>query len=365
MKRPRARLRNGHRAAVLAIPLSLAAAALAAASASQDPATSGVDPAARMAERGSASEYWDLVALLESNYRVFARFMITNRGPGTRTALAIGHLVQPDGTAVPFQNGRRWGRWKLGPEGLRMEIGSSLLDLRGPVRRFEVDKRKKGIQIRLDYPPGQPRAVRRGRGPGDYAVDLLELAEPVEGSVWVAGMAEPLAVRGTIAVTHTWMGERETDLALRRIDVLSLDREAGLFLTEVTAPGGARSTWLIVRDRSQFIFESGDFELWEEPPASPGGDPDYPIPGALKLRGPKVEGEIRMGGVLAQHDPLEALPKPFRLLLSFGMRPRRAWTDALLEVRVDAGADRPALQVRGSGIASVTYLNPYSSQASS
>jgi hypothetical protein len=350
---------------VLAISLSLAAAALAAPRVAPDPAANRVDPAARMARRGSASEYWDLVAHLDSNHRVFARFIITNRGPGTRTALAIGHLVQPDGTAVPFKNGRRWGRWKLGPDGLRVEIGSSLLDLRGPVRRFEVDKRKKGIQIRLDYPPGKPRTVRRGRGPGDYAIDLLELAEPVEGSIWVAGMAEPLAVRGTIAVTHTWMGESEPDLALRRIDVLSLDRETGLFLTEVIAPGGARSKWLILREQSQFVFESGDFELWEESPASPGVDPDYPIPRALKLRGPEVEAEIRMGGVLAQHDPLEALPKPFRLLLSFGMRPRRAWTDALLEVRLDAGADRPALQVQGSGIASVTYLNPYSSQASS
>jgi hypothetical protein len=161
------------------------------------------------------------------------------------------------------------------------------------------------------------------------------------------------------------MGESEPDLTLRRIDVLSLDAERGLFLTELTTPGGERSRWLVLRDRSQFVFESGDFELWPEPPASARVDPDYPIPAALKLRGPEVEGKIQLGGVLAQHDPLEALPQPFRLLLSFGMRPRRAWTDALLEVRLDAGADRPALQVHGSGIASVTYLNPFSSQVSS
>jgi hypothetical protein len=365
VKDERARLWAGHRAAVLAISLSLAAAALAAPLVAPDPAANRVDPAARMAQQGSASEYWDLVARLDSNHRVFARFMITNQGPGTRTALATGHLVQPDGTVVPFHNGRRWGRWKLGPDGLRVEIGSSLLDLRGPVRRFEVDKRKKGIQIRLDYSPGQPRTVREGRGPGGYAIDLLELAEPVEGSVWVAGMAEPLAVRGTIAVTHTWMGESESDLALRRIDALSMDAERGLFLTELATPGGERSRWLVLRDRSQFVFESGDFELWPEPPASAGIDPDYPIPAALKLRGREVEGEIRLGGVLAQHDPLEALPQPFRLLLSFEMRPRRAWTDAFLEVRLNAGADRPALQVHGSGIASVTYLNPFSSQVSS
>jgi len=339
----------------------LAVAALALAAAAPEPAAKRVDPAARLAPQGSACEYWDLVARLDSKHRVFARFMITNQGPGTRTALATGHLVQPDGTVVPFQNGRRWGRWKLGPERLRVEIGSSLLDLRGPVRRFEVDKRKKGIQIRLDYSPGQPRALREARGPGAYTIDLLELAEPVEGSVWVAGMAEPLAVRGTIAVTHTRMEQGEPDLALRRIDVLSLDSEQGLFLSELTTPGGERSRWLVLRHRDQFVFDSGDFELQPESAAPAGGDPDYPIPRALLLRSPEIEGEIRLGRVLAQHDPLQALPQPFRLLLSFEMRPRRVWMDALLEVRLHADAEHPALHVRGSGIASVTYLNPLSS----
>jgi hypothetical protein len=291
--------------------------------------------------------------------------MITNQGPGTRTALAIGHLVQPDGTVVPFHNGRRWGRWNLGPEGLRVEIGSSLLDLRGPVRRFEVDKRKKGIEIRLDYAPGRPRALREAPEPGAYAIDLLELAEPVEGSVWVAGMAEPLAVRGTIAVTHTWMGTSEPDLALRRIDVLSLDSEQGLFLSELTTPGGERWRRLVLRHQGKFVFDSGEFELGLEPAAPAGDDSDYPIPGALRLQGPEIEGEIRLAQVLTQHDPMEALPQPFRLWLSFQMRPWRAWTDALLEVRLNAAANRPALHVRGSGIASVTYLNPFSPQASS
>lgn len=348
-------------AAALAIWASLAAALAAA---EPDPAAERVDPAARLASQGSACEYWDLTARLDSNHRVFARFVITNQGPGTRTALAIGHLVQPDGVVVPFQNGRRWGRWNLGPEGLRMEIGSSLLDLRGPVRRFEVDKRKKGIRIRLDYPPGRPRSFRKGRGLGAYAIDLLELAEPVEGSVWVAGMAEPLAVRGTIAMTHTWMERSEPDLALRRIDVLSLDSERALFLSELTAPGGGHSRWLVLRDRGQFVLDSREFELGLEPAAPAGGNPDYPIPGAIRLRGPEVEGEIRLGRVLAQHNPLEALPQPFRLWLSFQMRPWRVWTDALLELRLGAGADRPALRFSGAGIGSITYLNPFSPQAS-
>ena len=108
------RARNGKRTSPpLALWASLAVAALALAAAAPDPAAKRVDPAARLASQGSASEYWDLVARLDSNHSVFARFMITNQGPGTRTALAVGHLVQPDGTVVPFHNGRRWGRWKI------------------------------------------------------------------------------------------------------------------------------------------------------------------------------------------------------------------------------------------------------------
>ncbi len=108
-------------------------------------------PAARVSKGNSSSEYWDAAALFESGHRVFARFSISNEGPGDDTGYAIGQVVFPDGTVVPFTNGRRKGRWQLSEDGLRMEIGSSVLDLRKPVRKLEVDKNTAGIKLFLRF----------------------------------------------------------------------------------------------------------------------------------------------------------------------------------------------------------------------
>ena len=74
---------------------------------------------------------------------------------------------------------------------------------------------------------------------------------------------------------------------------------------------------------------------------------------------------VTLGPPLLEHDPLGDLPQPFRFLLSFAMRPRRVWTDSSFSLRLEATGDRAALELDGSGMASVTYLNPLESPPSS
>lgn len=348
------RPRDPLRAAALAVVLPLA---LALAPPRAD--APNLDPASRLPDTGSATEYWDLVARFESGHRLVARFLITNEGPGSETAAAVGHLIHPDGALTPFKNGRREGRWSLSSDGRRIEIGSSVIDWRGAVRHFEVDNDKRGVKIFLDFRTDGPGAEwPADAAPPGYAVQLLAVAEPVEGSVWVRGMPEPLAVRGRIGLTHTWMERSESDLTLRRIDFFSLQPDPAIFLSNLTTPEGKQEPWLAVRRGDELLSDSAQLTLeLMEPPATEG-DSEYPLPRALRLRGAAVEGEVRLGEPLVAQDPFEVLPAPFRLLLSFRSRPHRVWAESPFEVTFGPTADHPAFRATGSGIANVTFLNP-------
>ena len=156
-------------------------------------------PISRISSSGSASEYWDIVARFDSNHSLFARFLITNAGPGDRTAIATWYLVDPDGMMVPFRNGRRESRWTLSPDGARLEIGSSVLDQRGSVHSLEYDSGKRGIKVHLQFTPTSSVAWTDTGRDRQVAIDLLGIGTPVVGSLWLRGMSEPLAVNGSIS----------------------------------------------------------------------------------------------------------------------------------------------------------------------
>ena len=119
----------------------------------------------RISDGGSASEYWDIVAHFDSNHHLFARFLITNEGPGDRTAIATWQLIDANGKRTEFRNGRRKQRWTLSPDGNRIEIGSSVFDRSGPVHRLEYDSTKRGIASRFNT-----RRKGRLRGPARRAI---------------------------------------------------------------------------------------------------------------------------------------------------------------------------------------------------
>ncbi len=312
--------------------------------------------ASRISDADSASEYWDIVAHFDTNHQLFARFLITNEGPGERTAIATWLLIDPEGRRREFRNGRREERWTLSPGGDRMEIGSSIFDRSGPVHRLEYDSTKRGIRVAFQYAPRGPVAWPR-IWDDRYAFDLLELATPVTGTIWLEGMPETARVSGTISITHTSMEQSEAELTLRRIDFTSTASGTAVFLSDRMTPSGARERWLVAARDGQVLAERIDFELAVVGTAA-NGSGEYPTPERLEIRGSGVEGAIQSRSTLAAVDPLEAIPQPFRFLLSFKMRPQRAWTRASYEVRLRSGPDGSETVLKGSGVGTITFTNP-------
>jgi hypothetical protein len=314
------------------------------------------DPSSHLSSGDSASEYWDIVAHFDSNHDLFARFLITNEGPGERTAVATWQLIDPNGKRTEFRNGRRRQRWTLSADGDRIKIGSSIFDQSGAVHRLEYDSTKRGIRVAFEYSPAGPVGWA-GPATDVYPFDLLELETPVTGTIWLEGMSEALRVKGTITVSHTWMQESEADLALRRIDFSSTGGEPALYFSDRTSPSGERERWLAIARDGDLLYQTSDFGLALA--HSAGADrSDYPTPSELRISGSGIEGVVQIGAVLAEINPLEAIPQPFRFLLSFKLRPHRVWARASFEARLLAGQNNPETVLKGSGVTTITFTNP-------
>jgi hypothetical protein len=320
--------------------------------------------AARLGSKDQSSESWELAAVFASGHRIFTRFSITNEGPGDRTGYALGQIVFPDGRVAPFQNGRLEGDWELSEDRLRMEIGSSVLDLHRPAHHFEVDKNKKGVKVFLDFEPGDAGARRWSDAPKGLNLDLLVLGAPVRGTIWVRdvmGEAEPTSVEGHLSLSHTWMDESEPLLTRRRIEshlLASKDGQLHAYALEVLPKGAAARRWLVVRQATSW-HETGDFTLTAsgEHRAS---KKDYPVPAELLVGAAGtaggVTGRLVLGRQLVEHDPLEAAPRPFRWLLSFRTDPRQVWLDT--EMKLEWAGPGTSLSVEGDASTSLYFTNP-------
>jgi hypothetical protein len=337
-------------AAAAALLLLVSAATLRA---DQEP-----DPAARLLAGKRASEQWDLVAQLDGGYLVFARFLISNAGPGERNAVAVGHVVTPDGSSHEFQNGRKQKRWTLSEDRLFMDVGRSHLDLHSPAHRLDIHK--KDLIIDLRFSPKGGQSAPAGLLPEGYHLDWVGSDLQAEGSLWLEGMSEPLAVRGRVAETHSWAESEESDLALRRIELFSFEGENTLYLADFLTPKGKGSRWLLRMEGPDRVLSTSDFssELDENGLTLERGR--YWVPRSMHLQGPQVDGEISLRKVVLEYDPLKSLPQPFRFLVSLRMGPHRVWADARFEVTLRPSPDRPPLHDSGSGVAVVTFLNPVS-----
>ena len=336
----------------------VAAPPVTATRAAEPAATPGPFPGARLGREDSSSEYWDVTAIFDQGHRIFARFSISNEGPGDRTGYALGQILFPDGRIVPFQNGRLEGDWRLSDDRLRLKVGSSVLDLRGPPHHFEVDKNKKGIKFYLDYESTGP-ARTWGSAPKGVHVDLLTLGAPVSGTIWVRGVVEePVPVTGRITVTHAWMDEGEPSLVRRRIETHALvPDEAGTQLYVVhalRAAKGREASWAVARAGDQWREAEG-FEV-ALPGRSPGSEKGYPLPANVEIAGDGLSGRVELGGRLVRHDPLDAAPAAFRWILAFRAKPSHVWL-ASRHALSWSGGETP-LRVEGAGVTSIYFMNP-------
>jgi hypothetical protein len=334
--------------------------ALAAASAAANGPSDVPEPGARLPGGSAASEYWDLAAHFVSGHRVYARFLITNEGPGERNGVAIGHVITPDGAAVEFRNGRREDRWRLEEQGRRLDIGSSVLDLSSSTRKLLITKKRKGVHLLLDW-ASDASGTRMPRPEGSaYHLDLLNLGTPVAGSLWVRGMEAAVEVQGRVALTHTWIEQKESLFALRRVDVVTLDGDTTFFLSDLTSPDGTRWQSAAVAEPSRSVVVAH-----ADAPAPLGqaiSGNGYPIPGDVPVAMRMLSGSITLGEPVLRLDPLDALPLAVRMVYSLRARPHRVWVDARVDLTLERAAEGTALSLGGAGVAALTFLDSLPSE---
>ncbi|HPG25678.1 MAG TPA: hypothetical protein PLW10_08605, partial [Myxococcota bacterium] len=168
-----------------------------------------LDPSARWLDGDDASEYWTLYVELDSGHRISQRFLLTNAGPGEHTAVAVGHLTEPGRPPFRYENGRREGSWTASPDRLFFDIAASHLDLHRPRGELRITKDEIEIRLFFDFPERGGVAVPRDRLPPSYAIDVLAIASPTEGTILAPWMTTPLATRGRTWLAHTWMSRDE------------------------------------------------------------------------------------------------------------------------------------------------------------
>jgi len=317
------------------------------------------NPAARLLQGESASEHWEFTARFESGHLLFVEFLITNIGLGERNAAATWHLVTPAGETHRTTNGRREGNWTLSADHRRMEIGANLLDLRLPAYQLQVDK--KSIRINLQFRPDAQAAWSEKAVPSGYALDLLATAVPIEGTIWIKGMATPLMVKGTVAATHSWMNEAGSSLIRRRMELFSLQEQNSFYGVDFTAPNGTRTKWVVVRPDGRKTYDSSVVEWTFDGRAKELREHGYEVPASVRMKNTQLEGEAQLEPVLLRADPLADIPRPFRFVVSLvlDLRPRRVWALSPYDLSFSASSpNQSSLHLQGTGVTAVTFLNP-------
>lgn len=319
------------------------------------------DPAVHLLTSEFASEHWEFTARFDSGHLLFVEFIITNIGLGDRNAAAIGHLITPDGKLSRFTNGRRESNWNLSSDRLRIEIGPSLLDLHGPAYQLRVKKRN--VRVDLHFRPDGPAVWSEAFSPPGYTLDLLAAAVPVEGTLWVSGMTEPINVHGTLAATHSWLNESGSSLVRQRTEFFALQENFPLYSIDLITPAGSHVRWMVVKQQGKKAYESRTFELSQEGEAKEPHDPGYEAPDTLHFKSAEIDGQAQLDRIVVRDDPLTDLPQPFRFLvaLALDLHPRRVWALSPFEVFFptnQAPVNHTSPRVQGTGVTAITFLNP-------
>jgi len=312
--------------------------------------------AAHLSSTSTAMEYWDVTAWLESGERFFARFLVTNQGPGVQTAAAVGHLVLPGGEIVPFKWGRRRDAWRLGPEGRSLTIAKARLELDAPTVVISVESEKRGIKLRLEIARTAP-LVTTTPLPDGYAVEVV-MPSPARGRVWTRGMDAARDVTGTGALTHTWMERPEGDLVRRRVELLSREADAALYIFDLTLADGRHRSTVIASRAGRILARADDVTLSFGHTTTADGDPRYPLATEWKAASTALAARVTVGRELLRMDPLDILPPPFRMLLALGGRPRRVWAEAEVDLRVTPPGGGDPERGSNSGIVVATFARP-------
>jgi hypothetical protein len=310
----------------------------------------------RLSDTAAAVEYWDVAAQLDSGHRFVARFLITNEGLGAHTAAAIGHLILPDGTVTPIKYGRSRDGWTLSPDRRRLKIASAVLDMSEPRWRVEIDSDTFGFKVHLQLAHA-PAPVSTTPVPGAYWLDVVP-PTPARGTVWLRGMAAPLPVAGSLALTHTWTERAETELVRRRAELFARTGDTGVYLLALTLADGRARGVLMAQTDERLVYRADDVALQFGDTLSTPRDPDYPVPAEWRATAAGAQLGVRLRRQWLRWAPLDLVPSLVRLFLSHSAAPQLIWADADFELAVAAAGERPALAAHGSGLALVSFTNP-------
>ena len=315
------------------------------------------DAAARVSAADDATEYWEVTARFDGGYRLFTRFGITNEGPGVQTAGAIWYLVQPDGRVMVLKNGREQGNWKLSPDHLRLDIASSSLDLHAPLRRLAIDSTSQHAKIALQFPATDVLATSPA---GEYQIAALQLSTPIDGTIWVRGMRTPMAVHGTVTLTHAWSDDSLPRVMQRQIEVVAGAPDLTLYLSDITTPAGTTHPWLVVQRGDATAYNTTDREVSVDADMPAATHSGYPLASQLSIRDQKVRLDVRTERLLLRVNPLDVVPQPFRLLFAIKIAPQWIWADASFHLTLSTGSDTPPIEAEGRGTVAVNFMNPLS-----
>lgn len=356
-----------------------------------------VSPIARAQSGGDASEYWDLTIELQEGYRVMARFLITNQGPGKLSGIAVGHVISPNGRKTQFRNGRLQNGWKLSDDRRDLDIGKSHFDMKDD--KFKLRINKPEARIKLSFAPNTLYRLPKKLTKQGYRIDLLALGAETWGSIQLEDMAEPLKVKGWATATHTIAERAETGVALRRFELVlqqnQISGENPLYIADFLTPTGKRSRWLAYLEQgcdpawlpTQAPPQPQNAEPLVQKSATPADQPclrklstqtefdlkptdaiqrpsnrrnkgSYWNPPAFDIKGATTNGRVRVEESFLEHEPLGDLPGPIRWLAGLSTKPKRVWSEALFEVTIRSSSDTKPIQFQGQGVATASYLNP-------
>ena len=325
-------------------------------------------PAARLLPEEFSSEHWEFTARFDSGHLLFVHFLITNIGWGDRTAVVVGHVVTPDGQTRQFGNARRKNNWRLSRDRLRFEIGSHILDLHDPQYHLQVNK--KNTRLDLRFQADTSAVWSQALTQSGYALDLLAVAAPVDGTLWIKGMEKPLAVHGVLAATHSWMRETGPSVMARRVEFFTLQKEFPLYGIDLTTPTGGHSRWLIIKQPGKNPIEADMFELVFEQERNPKEDSGYGVPDGIRFHSGQLNGQFNLERIILRHDPFANLPQPLRFLASsvLNLHPLQVWafssftfdtpltqTSVSLSSELTTGLTAP----HNTGVTAITFLTPF------
>lgn len=315
------------------------------------PATAPATPPVRLPEGKLATEYWDLVARLDSGHLLIAQTWLSNLGVADRSAGALGWLIAPGGAPQRFKRSEEPGAWLLTDGGRRIDLHSIALEPGGPTRRFEVGKDDLGVDLEF---AGSAGPTSSGSVAGRCPFEVLEPSAPATVRLRSAAAA-PVATQGRVALTHRWTTGLEAGCVLRRVEVFVLEPELGVYFSQTQAPDGSLHRWLVARRGGRILFQGdpgGESTLrWNET------EEGFGAPLSLRFDAAGLAARVRFGAELAGVDPTDRLPRPMQWLVAARTRPRLTWLRAPFEISLDTGGG-VRRSFAGEAVAKVSYMNP-------